>query len=67
MERLHKSMTVYVKSLSTRSEGEDKEKRLPIGYMAQMMIQHGEDFDSDSEFGRCLISMLICSYSRFIR
>lgn len=57
MERLHKSMTVYVKSLSTRSEGEDKEKRLPIGYMAQMMIQHGEDFDSDSEFGRCLISM----------
>ncbi|KAI6246944.1 Meiotically up-regulated protein [Erysiphe necator] len=57
MERLHKSMTVYVKSLSTRSEGEDKEKRLPIGYMGQMMIQHGEDFDSDSEFGRCLISM----------
>ncbi|RKF63846.1 Uncharacterized protein C19C2.10 [Erysiphe neolycopersici] len=57
MERLHKSMTVYVKSLSTRSEGDDKEKRLPIGYMGQMMIQHGEDFDSDSEFGRCLISM----------
>ncbi|POS83155.1 hypothetical protein EPUL_003969 [Erysiphe pulchra] len=57
MERLHKSMTVYVKSLSTRNEGEDKEKRLPVGYMGQMMIQHGEDFDSDSEFGRCLISM----------
>ncbi|RKF58116.1 Uncharacterized protein C19C2.10 [Golovinomyces cichoracearum] len=56
-ERLHKSMTVYVKSLSTRTECEDKEKRLPVGYAGQMMIQHGEDFDPDSEFGRCLINM----------
>lgn len=57
MERLHKSMTIYVKSLSSRNEGEDREKKLPVGYLGQVMIQHGEDFDLDSEFGKCLISV----------
>jgi hypothetical protein len=55
MIKLHKSMTSYVKSLSKRSEGEDKEKTLSIGYMGQTMIHHGEDFEPDSEFGNCLI------------
>ncbi|EHK98088.1 putative Meiotically up-regulated gene protein [Glarea lozoyensis 74030] len=57
MVRLHKSMTSYVKSLSKRNEAEDKEKTLPVGYMGQTMINHGEDFEPDSEFGNCLISM----------
>lgn len=52
-------MTVYVKSLSTRNEGEDKEKLLPVGYLGQVMISHGEDFEPDSEFGNCLISTCI--------
>jgi hypothetical protein len=55
MERLQKSMTVYVKSLSKRNEGEDKEKTLPVAYLGQTMIHHGEDFEPDSEFGNCLI------------
>jgi hypothetical protein len=55
MEKLHKSMTVYVKSLSKRNEIEDKEKILPVGYLGQTMIHHGEDFEPDSEFGNCLI------------
>ncbi|TVY26321.1 Uncharacterized protein LHYA1_G005464 [Lachnellula hyalina] len=57
MQKLHRSMTTYVKSLSKRNEVEDKEKILPVGYLGQTMIHHGEDFEPDSEFGNCLISM----------
>jgi len=57
MEKLHKSMTGYVKSLSKRNEVEDKEKIMPVGYLGQVMVNHGEDFEPDSEFGNCLISM----------
>lgn len=57
MEKLQKSMTVYVKSLSKRNELDDKEKLLPVGYLGQTMITHGEDFDPDSTFGNCLIGM----------
>ncbi|KAI0199436.1 BAR domain-containing protein [Astrocystis sublimbata] len=58
MDRLHKSMNVYVKSLSRRGETfEDKEKGLPVSYLGRTMIAHGEDFEPDSEFGNCLIGM----------
>lgn len=56
MERLQRSMTLYVKSLSKRNEGEDKEKSLPVGYLGSTMVHHGEDFEDDSQFGQCLIS-----------
>lgn len=56
MERLQKSMTTYVKALSKRNEGDDKEKTLPVGYMGATMVNHGEDFESTSEFGQCLTS-----------
>lgn len=56
MEKLHKSMNLYVKSMSKRNEAEDKEKSLPVGYLGRIMINHGEDFENDSEFGHCLIS-----------
>ena len=56
MDRLHKSMTSYVKSMSKRNEVEDKEKILPVAYLGQQMTNHGEDFEPDSEFGNCLIS-----------
>lgn len=56
MEKLQKSMTSYVKSLSKRNEAEDKEKILPVAYLGQSMVAHGEDFEPDSEFGNCLIS-----------
>ena len=55
MEKLQKSMTVYVKSISKRNEIEDREKILPVAYLGQTMIHHGEDFEPDSEFGNCLI------------
>ncbi|KAI1746050.1 BAR domain-containing protein [Xylaria scruposa] len=58
MDRLQKSMNIYMKSLSRRGETfEDKEKGLPVSYLGRTMISHGEDFDSDSEFGNCLIAM----------
>ncbi|PBP22761.1 BAR domain-containing protein [Diplocarpon rosae] len=30
---------------------------LPVDYLGHIMIQHGEDFEPDSEFGNCLIGM----------
>jgi hypothetical protein len=55
MDRLHKSMTTYVKSMSKRNEADDKEKILPVAFLGQTMTHHGEDFEPDSEFGNCLI------------
>jgi hypothetical protein len=58
MERLQKSMNGYVKWLGRRGElFEDKEKGLAISYMARTMLEHGDDFEPDSEFGNCLIAM----------
>ncbi|KAJ9217983.1 hypothetical protein DTO166G4_374 [Paecilomyces variotii] len=54
LERMHKAMTVYIKAISKRSEGDDKERNLPIGYMGGSMVAHGGDFDMYSEFGQCL-------------
>jgi hypothetical protein len=53
-DRLHKSMTAYIKAISKRSEGEDKEKSLPIAHLGSCMVNHGEDFDTNSEYGQCL-------------
>jgi hypothetical protein len=59
MDRLQKSMNAYVKWISRRGEVfEDKEKGLPVSYLGRTMISHGEDFESDSEFGNCLIGRL---------
>ncbi|KAF2199292.1 BAR-domain-containing protein [Delitschia confertaspora ATCC 74209] len=57
MEKMQRSMNVYVKSLSKRAEGEDREKTLPGGYMGSTMVQHSEDFEPDSEFGNCLSAL----------
>lgn len=57
MERLHRSMNGYVKSISKTKEGDDKDRCLPIGHLGTVMIGHGEDFESDSEFGSCLVAM----------
>lgn len=58
MTKLQKSMTGYVKAISKRAEGDDKEKTLAIGHMGTVMVNHGEDFDSHSQYGQCLTSML---------
>ena len=57
MERLHRSMNTYVKSLSKTKEADDKEKGLPVSNLGAAMISHGEDFEHDSEFGSCLINL----------
>lgn len=51
-------MTAYIKAISKRSEGEDKEKTLPIAHLGSSMVNHGEEFDTNSQFGQCLI----CEY-----
>jgi hypothetical protein len=58
MDRMQKSMNAYVKWLGRRGETfEDKEKGLPVSYLGRTMLSHGEDFEADSEFGNCLVSM----------
>ena len=57
MEKLQKSMNNYVKSIQKRSDTDDRDKLLPAGYLGAAMVSHGQDFQPDSEFGNCLISM----------
>ncbi|KAF1971787.1 BAR-domain-containing protein [Bimuria novae-zelandiae CBS 107.79] len=57
MDKMQKSMTVYVKSLSERAQGADREKMLPGGHLGSTMVTHSEDFEPDSEFGNCLSSL----------
>ncbi|KAF2263900.1 BAR-domain-containing protein [Lojkania enalia] len=57
LDKMQRSMTTYVKSLSKRAEGDDREKTLPGGYLGSTMVAHGEDFEPDSEFGNCLSSL----------
>ena len=54
---MQKSMAAYVKSLSKRNEGDDKEKSLPVANFGTIMVKHGEDFEDDNVFGKCLQGM----------
>ncbi|PYI10014.1 BAR domain protein [Aspergillus sclerotiicarbonarius CBS 121057] len=54
VDRIHKATGSYIKSISKRSEGDDKEKTLPIAHLGSSMVGHGEDFDANSEYGRCM-------------
>jgi hypothetical protein len=57
-------MTSYVKAISKRNEGDDKEKTLPIAHLGSSMVAHGEDFDGNSEYGQCLISEFLSRMER---
>ncbi|KAF4986970.1 hypothetical protein FGRMN_10593, partial [Fusarium graminum] len=58
MERMHKSMSSYVKWMSRRNELlDDKERGTPMSYLGRTMATHGEDFEQESEFGNCLLSL----------
>ncbi|EFX02275.1 bar domain containing protein [Grosmannia clavigera kw1407] len=58
MERLQRSMTAYVKWIGRRGEVfEDREKGVPASYLGRTMVGHGEDFEPDSEFGNCLVTL----------
>jgi hypothetical protein len=57
MERLHKSMSIYVKHVGKKDQGDDRDKQLAIAFLGTTMAQHGQDFASDSEFGNCLMRM----------
>ena len=56
MEKLHGSMSTYVKSLNKRTEGEGRDKNTPVGFLGQQMTRHGEDFEDGNAFGQCLAS-----------
>jgi hypothetical protein len=63
MEKLQKSMNIYMKAISKRAEIEDKEKTLPVAHLGGTMISHGEDFELDSEFGQCLTGQFLHPYA----
>jgi len=64
MEKMQRSMNAYVKWVLQRSEKlDDKEKGSPASCLGRIMSMHGEDFEPDSEFGNCLISMFGMIYS----
>jgi hypothetical protein len=56
MERLQRSTTAYVKSVSRKSElTDEREKVLPVAYLGSTLYNHGSDFEPDSVYGNCLI------------
>lgn len=57
MERLQRSATGYIKSISKRDQGEDRDRQLPISYFGSVMVGHSDDFEPDSQFGQCLSSL----------
>ncbi|KAK4446780.1 Endophilin-A2 [Podospora aff. communis PSN243] len=58
MDQMQRSMSMYVKWLGRRGEAaDDKEKNLAVGYLGRTMVNHGEEFQPDSDFGNCLIAM----------
>ena len=61
---MQRSMNVYVKSISKRAEGDDRDKALPGGVMGSTMVQHSQDFEPDSEFGNCLSGRFIAPATR---
>ena len=64
MEKLQKSMNIYMKAISKRAEIEDKEKTLPVAHLGGTMISHGEDFELNSEFGQCMTGKFTCPHIR---
>jgi hypothetical protein len=58
MDRLQRSMNLYVKWLARRTDASEvREKSLPTSFLGRTMVSHGEEFQSDSEFGNCLIAL----------
>ena len=58
MEHLQKSASVYMKWISKRCDAsEDKGRAPPTAFLGRSMTAHGNDFESDSEFGTALVSL----------
>lgn len=64
MVKLQTSMNAYVKWLGQREGFGEREKGVPAAVLGRTMVQHGEDFDTDSEFGNCLIGMFAAPSSQ---
>lgn len=60
MDKMQKSMTTYVKWVGRRTE--DREKAFPSGQLGATLIQHGQDYAPESDYGNCLISKLTVFY-----
>ncbi|TWU77759.1 hypothetical protein ED733_008633 [Metarhizium rileyi] len=58
MESLHKATTAYSKWISRRCDAsEDKNRAFPTALLGRAMVAHGNDFESNSEFGHHLVAV----------
>lgn len=56
VEKLHNAMSIYIKSIMRRVDGEGKEKTTPVAFLGSTMTRHGEDFEEKSRYGQSLTS-----------
>jgi hypothetical protein len=55
LERLYAAAGIYIRSISKKKEGEDREKSLPPEILGAAMISHGSEYASESAYGQALM------------
>jgi hypothetical protein len=60
LEQIHAATQVWIRSLSKKKEGLDKEKSIPVELLGLAAHQHGDDFGQDSAFGALLKRVGTC-------
>lgn len=53
-ERLHQSMSIYVRNLAKRRELDELDKASPIDILGQAMSIYGEEFVAESTYGQAM-------------
>ncbi|KAK7206191.1 hypothetical protein BZA70DRAFT_236611 [Myxozyma melibiosi] len=56
-ERLHQSMSIYVRNLAKRRELDELEKASPIDILGQAMAIYGDEFVQESNYGQALVRL----------
>lgn len=54
LEAVHNACSLWMRSLSKKKEGHDKEKGTAIDLFGFALLQHGEDFSQESAYGQLL-------------
>lgn len=57
LEAIHAACSTWMRSLSKKKEGQDKEKGVPVELLGIALFQHGEEFAQDSAYGQALTKL----------
>ncbi|ORY79980.1 hypothetical protein BCR37DRAFT_82668 [Protomyces lactucae-debilis] len=60
LEQIHSAAQIWIRSLSKKKEGPDKEKNIPVELLGLAAHQHGEDFGPESAYGALLKRVGTC-------